>query len=131
MITPVLAVGATPNADATLLDLVKALAQHEAATHVIAAEQKSLPSGITPASDDADQRMDDALDAWFRTVEQITNTPARTPQGLRAKADALRMVLTCLVCDWGNDLGAIEDAETEDMLAWSLVRDLLGGSVGV
>jgi hypothetical protein len=126
--TPVLASAAVP--DAKLLDLVKTMKRQWEVTEVIAVEMNSLPPGITPQSKDAEQRMDDALGDWYGTIEQIVDTPARSPIGLRAKAEAMQKLLACMTFTDTNRTKAeqLSDADTETRLAWSLAADLLAGS---
>ncbi len=64
---------------------------------------------------------------WDELVEQIIDTPARTPEGIRAKAAALRCSLHRHLRNSTNpDIGLTDHADEEDLLAWSLVHDILG-----
>ncbi len=74
-------------------------------------------------------RTDAELDArgvrFAELVQAITDLPARTPEGLRAKALALECVLTQYVAiGIGETLPEAEDAEGHELLAWSLARDV-------
>ncbi|WP_426958330.1 hypothetical protein [Muricoccus radiodurans] len=59
---------------------------------------------------------------WLAPLQAAAQMPARTPEGLRAKAE--------FCADWlaGNDrrTGPGRDCEGETAVAWSLLRDLLG-----
>jgi hypothetical protein len=75
------------------------------------------------ASDDA---WNAALDRWYDLVKKITYTPARTPDGIRAKAIAARLVLKENVLGgMGKPVEIQGHAEQEDLLGWSLVHDVL------
>jgi len=70
-----------------------------------------------------------ALDRWWEAAGEISDTPARTPEGLRAKADAMRLVLEMCVCvTLGTTSADIDDeGEFHEVFAWSLTRDVLAG----
>ena len=74
----------------------------------------------------ADERFDAYTDQWHALVDEIVETPARTPEGIMVKATVLRSALE----DYrSGDAGcpANEDNITpSDRLAWSLVTDMLG-----
>jgi hypothetical protein len=128
MTTPVLASAAKP--DAKLLDLVKTMTGQWEVTEVIAEEGHFLPPGITPQSEDQEARLEEALTDWWDTVDQIVDTPARSPIGLRAKAEAMQGLLAHMTFTDRRRTKAeqLADADTETRLAWSLAADLLAGS---
>jgi len=64
--------------------------------------------------------IDVALDAWWGTVEGITLAPAKTAEGIRTKAMAMRTVMLAI----GRD----RPPEATALLA-SLLADLLGEAV--
>jgi hypothetical protein len=92
----------------------------------VGATGDSLPPGITAESLAYSDRMDVACDAWWKVAKQLPHAPARTPAELRLKADALRIVLEQTVCvDIGQTIDDLpECGEIEDVLAWSLARDI-------
>jgi hypothetical protein len=116
--------------DAKLQELVKTMKRHWEATEVIAEEGHSLPPGITPQSEDQEARLEEALSDWWDTVDQIVDTPARSPIGLRAKAEAMQGLLAHMTFTDRNRTKEkqLSDADTETRLAWSLAADLLAGS---
>jgi hypothetical protein len=128
MTIPVLASAAGP--DANLLDLVKTMKRQWAVTEAIAAEGPSLPPGITPQSEDQEARLEEALSDWWDTADQIVDTPARSPIGLRAKAEAMQGLLAHMTFTDRKRTKEeqLSDADTETRLAWSLAADLLAGS---
>jgi hypothetical protein len=65
-------------------------------------------------------KLDVALDDWWETVDEITDTPAQTPEGVRAEAGAIRTAI----------VGTSDDAcpSGKAMLA-SLLTDMLGETV--
>jgi hypothetical protein len=75
---------------------------------------------INRASGASDAELDAVLDDWWGTVEDITDTPARTPEGVRAKAGAVR---TAIVGTYGD-----RSPKVTDLLA-SLLSDMLGETV--
>jgi hypothetical protein len=65
-------------------------------------------------------KLDAVLDDWWEPVDEITDTPACTPEGVRAKAGAVR---TAVVGTSGDACPSVKA-----MLA-SLLTDLLGEMV--
>jgi hypothetical protein len=65
-------------------------------------------------------KLDVALDDWWETVVEITETPARTPEGVRAKAGAVR---TAIVGTRGDTSPMVT------IMIASLVTDMLGEPV--
>ncbi len=61
----------------------------------------------------------DVMDQQEPLRALLANTPARTPEGLRAKAAALQAWLPA-----SSD--GLEPGDDDDALAWSLCNDLLG-----
>ena len=115
--------------DAELIALCAALARQHALVDAIQEEGHHLPPDITPASEAQERRLDAAPDDWWATAERIEATPARTAGGLRAKAEAMRLVLLRLVCCHpGDTIEYIAESEMEDRMAWSLARDILAGA---
>jgi hypothetical protein len=113
--------------DAKLRELVKTLNRQWEVSEIIAEEMHSLPGGITPQSKGAERRMDDALGGWWGTVDQIIETPASSPSGLRAKAEAVQRVMACMTfCETNRPKAEqLADADADDRLAWSLAADIL------
>ena len=95
----------------------------------IQAEGKHLPPGITAESRDQERRLEEADTKWWNTIIEISDTPARTGGGLRAKAEVMLRVLERVVLTWkGTTLAAIDagdDGELEDWMSLSLARDVL------
>ena len=125
------AVGISPaappdsGADARLLALHRALARHDAALRHYDAATVPPPDFL-----DRDAELDALLTNWWAVTRQMEATPARTAEGLRAKADALRMVLEmCVLPREGATIADIGEAEPEARFAWSLARDVLAGGV--
>lgn len=75
-----------------------------------------------------DEAGDVAHDDWWGLVDKIRNTPATTLAGLRAKADAMRMVLegTVMIKAGSTIADMGDDQEAEERFAWSLARDVIG-----
>jgi hypothetical protein len=73
--------------------------------------------------------VDDMLDRWHDAADLIHDTLARTSAGLRAKAHAMEIVLTNLVCNHcGETIADLKQAgEYQDTFALSLARDVLAG----
>lgn len=80
------------------------------------------------AADDCKPEWDERFDAmngpWHDGMNAIRTMPARTPEGVRAKATVLRSLLQNHV---GIDTGR-DSASTSEAFAWSLVTDILGQS---
>jgi hypothetical protein len=69
--------------------------------------------------------LDAGNEEWHELLDEIIEIPARTPEGLRAKAAVLLPALnTFAVSEW--DAKVEEDATAHERLAWSLAQDLLG-----
>jgi hypothetical protein len=113
------ALASTKPDDVGLVALAKTLAEQKHIVDAIQAEDKLLPPVITPASRDQERRLDLAMDDWMATAELIAEMPARSMAGLRVKAGDVEMMFSCF-----SDGG-----ELWDVLARSLARDLLEGSV--
>jgi hypothetical protein len=115
---------AAPSAITTLhAELVAACREQDR----VAATGDALPPGITAESEAYNDHMDVACGAWWDIANQLPNAPARTPAELRLKVDALRIVLEQCVCvEIGQTIDDIaEVGEIENVLAWSLARDVL------
>ena len=70
------------------------------------------------------QRCEEELwPAYFAKLEAIIAMPARTPEGLRAKAGVLRVALAATI-GAQNDAARAVQWEPHERLAWSLVQDL-------
>jgi hypothetical protein len=72
------------------------------------------------AADEDDPTLDDLADIEREAVEWIAKTPATSPAGLVAKAEAMRLRLPR---DTAGNL-ALRYAGPSDMLAWSLADDV-------
>ena len=88
----------------------------EAAYDVACRAEDRAPDG--PAKDALLDQLDVLGDEQLAVYAAICAAPARTPEGLRAKAQAL-------AC-WFAKAGDGVPCNREDQLAWSLVRDVLG-----
>jgi len=64
------------------------------------------------------------VDAWWAELNRIIDTPAFTPDGIRAKARATRIALEYLATPM-LDQTVEADGRDHERLAWSLVADLL------
>lgn len=113
--------------EARLRTLLVALKQQNDVLAAIEEEGHRLPKGITDASRDQERRLEQALDRRSETLDGIITTPACTPSGLRAKAEALELVAlgyagsqeSVTLAQIGHYGGAW------DRLALSLARDML------
>ncbi len=72
-----------------------------------------------------DDVCDRTMDRWTDLVDRIIDIPARTPEGVRAKAGATRDVLKVYLMD-GPGRSMSLAGEQEDWIGWSLVHDILG-----
>jgi uncharacterized protein with von Willebrand factor type A (vWA) domain len=88
--------------------------------------QQACGTGALPPMDAALVQLCDALEESQNgdldvdvLIQRIADTPATSRVGLRAKALALRALLD------DGDGSLYEDASTPDLLAWSLVQDIL------
>ena len=101
------------------------------AIDAIADEPEPDEPGITPESIDYEERIAAADSVWWRLAEKITDIPARTPEGVQAKAGAMLNVLDRVVLiSIGSTLDDIvtgDEGEIEDRMALSLARDVLAG----
>lgn len=79
------------------------------------------------AIDDQASLMDAALERWWSAMHSVIDTPAKTPAGLRAKAEVLRgAVLEAVVLGPEYTIG--ESGDGHERLAWSLVNDIIGAA---
>ena len=121
------ALGAPAPSRPTIRELHAALVAANAVARAVEAEDDSVDP------DGHEQRMDAACDAWWEVAWQLPATPARDQAELQMKADALRIVLEFTVCiDVGQtiaDLERTDGVEIENVLAWSLARDVLAEPV--
>jgi hypothetical protein len=95
-------------------------------------EGEKLPLGITPQSKDQEQRLSDAENQYLHLIEQIAETPATTPAGLRAKAQVMQSFLERVVLDDVgasslDDIASRDAGQTEHRMVLSIVRDVLAG----
>ena len=74
----------------------------------------------------ADDRFDACTDQWHALVDEITETPARTPEGILVKATVLRSALVDYGIGNATRPADEDDITPPDCLAWSLVTDMLG-----
>ena len=87
---------------------------------LLEAQQAEVRRVADDPNDEDMIKLDAALDGWWETVDEITATPARTPEGVRAKAGAVR---TAVVGTSGDACPSVKA-----MLA-SLLTDMLGEPV--
>lgn len=96
--------------------------------HVMATQYQAAERELR-AVDDTEgdwllQRCEEELwPAYFAKLEAIIAMPARTPEGLRAKAGVLRVALAATI-GAQNDAARAVQWEPHERLAWSLVQDL-------
>ena len=70
------------------------------------------------------QRETDGVERIHELRELIADLPARTPEGLRAKAKVA-------LVDMSEDgSGTLEPVDHQQWIGWSLARDVLGRAVG-
>ncbi len=74
-------------------------------------------------ADDGDA-IDAMLDRWGELADVIAVTPARTPEGLQAKAGIIWRSMENMHRAW--EAGDTEYQEVHDPLVWSLVNELTG-----
>ncbi len=65
------------------------------------------------------------VDAWWNGLNAIIDMPARTPEGIQAKAGATRIALEYLATPMLDETVDV-DGRGHERLAWSLVNDMLG-----
>ena len=65
------------------------------------------------------------VDAWWAELNAIIDMPARTPEGIQAKAGATRIALEYLATPMLDQTVDV-DGRGHERLAWSLVNDMLG-----
>ena len=106
--------------DARLVALLAELQRQDAVIAAITDEGRRLAAGgVTPASEDQEARLALANDVRDQIIKEITATPARSPAGLHAKAQATMMIL---------DSGIASSADvSNDQLAFALAVDVLAG----
>jgi hypothetical protein len=103
------AAAATVQPDDTLVQLCTEIRRDQRAADVLGT--------VAPQQWEAFSRQTEPL---LALVDHVAATPARTRTGLRAKALALHALL-----DEGEGSGLGPDAAAPDLLAWSLVQDIL------
>ncbi len=64
------------------------------------------------------------VDAWWNGLNAIIDMPARTPDGIQAKAGATRIALEYLATPMLDQTVDV-DGRGHERLAWSLVNDML------
>jgi hypothetical protein len=118
--------------DAELIALLATLKQQNATIAAIEEEGEHLPDGITDASRDQERRMDEAADFREAIFASISATPAGTPVGMRAKAEALCTVIPLYsYVESGETLDEIaEGGDSREVMALSLARDVLAWRAG-
>ena len=126
---PVASLGGA-GADAELIALCANQDEAWAFALTIQAEGKTLPPGITAQSRDQERRLADALHEHSYLIDQISDLPAATLAGVRAKAQAMLDVLERIVApDKGakslDDIASGDAGQIEDCLSLSLARDVL------
>lgn len=93
--------------------------------------ERALDAMRGDLSPGCDERMERPLMASYVALDRMMALPAMTPEGLAAKADALRWILERTVCvsTGGDGVTSVEtldrDGEWQDQAAWSLARDVL------
>ncbi len=121
--------------DAELLALLGTLKRQGDFIAALEEEGRLLPEGITDASKDQERRMGKAVVLRAKILDSIAATRAATAGGLRAKAEAVAlMVVADAFSDEGETLEEIVQSRYKDgrqRLALSLARDVLAWGVGV
>ncbi len=75
--------------------------------------------------DTPESEVNGIVDAWWNGLNAIIDMPARTPEGIQAKAGATRIALEYLATPM-LDQTVEADGRGHERLAWSLVNDMLG-----
>lgn len=88
----------------------------EAAHEVACRAEDRAPEG--PDKDRLLEQVEAILNRQIEIYDALCDVPARTPEGLRAKAQALS--------SWFQKASNGTPSRHEDQLAWSLVRDIAG-----
>jgi hypothetical protein len=109
------ATASTPSPDAELIALCAECLALEAAWEAMDAPWRATVEVPPPQIEAA---IEANVTRQWEVVERIHTLPARTPEGLRAKAEAAWPGL-CTKANGGPPMG--------DRLVWSIVRDLTGG----
>jgi hypothetical protein len=104
------AANSAPSVDAKLIELCRRYVANEAERDRLSEPYLDLVGGEPPEVTAAIQRLSDEVWDLRRRIIRI---PARTPQGIRAKAEVVRS-------HWGDD------CPPDAWEAWSLVHDILG-----
>jgi hypothetical protein len=105
------------NPDAALIDLCRLFDDDTRALQRFDALAK------LSGSDDDEDALNDLLDQWHDTLDQIIAMPAAMGAGIRAKATALgNALMQCAFID--TNVSVDEQGENYARLAMSLVRDL-------
>jgi hypothetical protein len=84
-------------------------------------ERKRMNREDLDGHDYTDEELDAVLDPWWETVVEITETPARTPEGVRAKAGAVRMAIVGTSGDSCPQVTAMVASLLSDMLGEQVV----------
>jgi hypothetical protein len=74
----------------------------------------------------ADDVGNEALRHWWNLIGRITDMQARSPEGVLAKARALRDALKMRIWDGPRGASMADNPDSIDLLAWSFVHDALG-----
>jgi hypothetical protein len=115
-------------AEAQLARLLAQLKRDHAAVLAVVEEGHHLPEGITPASEDQEQRLAEAMDVREATAEVLPDIHVHTMRGLQTKAAALIEVLAIYLPLTDNvtfeELAAGE-GELHPRMALSLAYDVL------
>ena len=109
---------AVPDRDAELIALVDRLTENQA-RFVALTEPYYNVAGSRPA--DVDAKIQRNVQNGHQISDEISDTPAHTLEGYRAKA---RAYLTKIDRDWDGEL----DPDPEQYIAVSLCQDLLAGA---
>ncbi len=82
---------------------------------------------INREGEECAERTYQAIERWDFALEALIRTTVRTPEGLRAKARVLLVVLG----DWVITAPgrSIDESAGHERLAWSLASDILGGRI--
>ncbi len=123
---PVVARAEPGGGDAELIALVAAMRHYQGVCDSMAAEPL-YPTG-SAESDDFEARADAADDGFWGAADQVVAMQATTAAGLRAKADAMRIVLRRWNYTVTDRMHQFEGGyDFDERMAWSLARDVLAG----
>lgn len=121
------AASAGVGADAEIVKLAAVMGVHQAAIEAMGNDpiHESGPHS-QQEYDDYENRIEAALDGFWDAYDKLEGLRATTTAGIRAKAEAMRLILLQCTCTMiGETLADIGSKEPQERMAWSLARDVL------